>query len=404
MKHLVLFLAVPLLIATSSCRKLAPPAPAPEELLDGPVDGLSPSQSALFLAGDAAFNDEVFHAGNGLGPYFVSTSCGSCHAGDGKGHPAMALVRFGQHDTTGNHYLHAGGPQLQHRALPGYLPEVLPAGVPHATFLPPANTGLGFIENVPEADILMRADPFDADGDGISGVPHWNVLPPFITPHPQSVPLGNRYLCRIGKKGAVYNLFQQTVTAYNQDMGITSSFLPDNPINPLDGTLPVPSSGPEVSDEVINAVVFYLQTLKVPPRRNADDPVVRQGEALFHQIGCEACHRSTFRTGPSSVAALSYREFHPFSDLLLHDMGPGLDDGYTEGNALAPEWRTAPLWGLGLAAASQGGRLFLLHDGRARSIDEAIRQHGGEAAGSRDRYLILDGTDRDALIRFLESL
>ncbi len=398
------FLLIPVLLSAVACEKLSPPAPADEDVLDGPVEGLTGIQHQLFVEGDIAFNDEIFHAGNGLGPYFVATSCGSCHAGDGKGHPFSTLTRFGQNDTTGNKYLHLGGPQLQHRALPGFTPETLPPGATHARFMPPANTGLGFVELIPELQILERADPSDNDGDGISGIPNWHTLPAFMSPRPGSLNPGGRYLCRFGKKASVYDLFQQTVTAYNQDIGITSSFMPDNPVNPLDGIHPVPSTEPEVSDEVINAVVFYLQTLKVPPRRDAGDPEVVRGEAVFFQAGCEKCHRQSFTTGYSPVSALSLQEIQPYSDFLLHDMGAGLDDGYTEGTAATAEWRTAPLWGLGLAPDSQGGQMFLMHDGRAAGIGQAIDMHGGEAGASRQAYSQLNESDRQALIRFLESL
>ncbi len=388
----------------SACEKLAPPLPGDDEILDGPVEGLTHSQNAVFIKGDESFNDEIFTAERGLGPYFVATSCGSCHAGDGKGHPFTTLTRFGQTDSTGNQFLEQGGPQLQNRAIPGFIPEIIPAGATFSKLTPPAVTGLGFIELVPDNDILTMADPLDADGDGISGVPNWNFIPEFITPRSGSISQGGKYLCRFGKKGATYNLMQQTVTAYNEDIGITSSFLPLNPVNPLDGTLPVPAAGPEVTDEAVNAVVFYLQTLKPPLQRNPDDPEIIHGKNIFIQTGCEKCHRQTLRTGYSPVAALSNKEFHPYTDLLLHDMGSGLDDNYTEGSALTGEWRTPPLWGLGLSANSQGGQMFLMHDGRAKSIEEAILLHGGEASASRNNFVNLQEHDKKALMKLLESL
>ncbi|MDX1913384.1 MAG: di-heme oxidoredictase family protein, partial [Saprospiraceae bacterium] len=192
-----------------ACQKTFPPLPDDAELLDGPVEGLSEAENRRFLAGDVAFNDEVFTAATGLGPLFVSTSCGSCHAGDGKGHPMNALTRFGQWDDTGNQYLHLGGPQLQHRALPGYSPEQLPPGTPSAKLLPPANTGLGFLELVPDADILAMSDPDDLDGDGISGRPNWIALPAYSTARPDAVSQNGRYIGRFGKKAAVYDLLQQ---------------------------------------------------------------------------------------------------------------------------------------------------------------------------------------------------
>jgi CxxC motif-containing protein (DUF1111 family) len=131
---------------------------------------------------------------------------------------------------------------------------------------------------------------------------------------------------------------------------------------------------------------------------------VQQGQAIFGQINCAGCHRPTMQTGYSPISVLSNKEFHPYTDLLLHDMGPGLDDGYTEGSAKTFEWRTPPLWGLGLSKNSQGGSWFLLHDGRAHSLEEAILLHGGEAANSRQLYQNLSQQDKQKLIRFLESL
>jgi CxxC motif-containing protein (DUF1111 family) len=405
MKYIyVLFVIACTIGSIASCKKITPAVPGDDELLDGPVEGLTSSQHLVFLKGDVAFNDAIFTAEKGLGPYFVATSCGSCHAGDGKGHPFTTLTRFGQTDSTGNLFLDHGGPQLQNRSIPGFNPEQIPAGATHSKFTPPANTGLGFIELVPDADILALADPADIDGDGISGIPNWNKVPSFITPNSNAIIQNGKYICRFGKKGSTYNLFQQTVTAYNQDIGITSTFLPNNPVNPLDGTLPVPSGGPEVTDEDVNAVVFYLQTLKAPIQRTPMDNEIQQGKNNFISIGCEKCHRQTLKTGYSPVEALSYKEFHPYTDLLIHDMGSHLDDGYTEGSARTYEWRTPPLWGLGLSHNSQGGQYFLMHDGRAGSFEEAVLLHGGEAENSKIKFQQLSDTDRNALLKFLESL
>ncbi len=380
-----------------ACEKLMPDAPASSDILDGPVDGLNYEENRRFLAGDVAFNDEIFTTQTGLGSVFVATSCGSCHAGDGKGTPFTTLTRFGQIDSTGNKFLHLGGPQLQNRALPGYTPEQIPAGATFSKFTPPANTGLGFIELVADADILSMADPLDANGDGISGVPNWNFLPSFISPFPNAISQNGKYIHRFGKKAAAYNLLHQTVNAYNQDIGITSSFLPTDVYTGLD-------IDPEVTDLTINNVVFYLQTLKAPIQRNQNDPEVIQGKNLFIQTGCENCHRESLKTGPSPIAALSNKTFHPYTDLLLHDMGPELNDGYTEGSALPQEWRTPPLWGLGLSPNSQGGQYFLLHDGRAQSIEEAILLHGGEALASRNKFNLLPATEKSLIIKFLKSL
>ncbi len=399
MKHLftaLLFLTFGY-ITFISCTKLEPAAPADDAILDGPVEGLTPDQKARFLRGDVAFNDEIFTAETGLGPLFVAASCGSCHAGDGKGHPFITLTRFGQSDTSGNMYLAHGGPQLQNRALPGYTPESVPAGAPSSRFLPPANTGMGFLEAVTDADIAAMADPKDADGDGISGVCNWIALASYETPSPDAIVWKGKYIGRFGRKAAALNLLQQTASAYNQDMGITSEYEPYD-------TYSGHSIEPEVSNQTVQDVVFYLQTLKAPIQRTPDAPDVLRGKELFVQVECAKCHKPELKTGYSPIAALSYKTFHPYTDLLLHDMGPGLDDGYTEGHAQTYEWRTPALWGLGLSRNSQGGQYFLLHDGRAHSIEEAILLHGGEAQKSSSLFAALPEGDKNKLLTFLESL
>ncbi|HRH70135.1 MAG TPA: di-heme oxidoredictase family protein [Flavobacteriales bacterium] len=385
------------LLLAGGCRKLMPEAPADDRLLDGPVAGLSAAEHTRFLVGDVAFNEEVFTSATGLGPLFVSTSCGSCHAGDGRGHPFTSLTRFGQVDATGNQYLDQGGPQLQHRAIPGFSPESVPAGATSTRLLPPPNTGLGFLDAVPDADLLQLADPDDADGDGISGVPNWVVTPAYVTHRPGSMELEGRHIGRFGRKGGAYDLLVQTANAYNQDIGITSSYAPYD-------TYTGSAIDPEIATGTVDDVVFYLRTLKAPIQRDRGDAQVMAGEQVFIAVGCAKCHTPELRTGPSSIAALANTTIRPFSDLLLHDMGPGLDDGYTEGSALTSEWRTPPLWGLGLSPDSQGGTYFLMHDGRATSIQQAIDAHGGEGQASRDAARQLSNTDRDALLRFLESL
>lgn len=384
------------LIILAACEEFQPKAPQAFELLDGPVSGLTEAENLQFLRGDVAFNDEVFTTANGLGPLFVATSCGSCHPGDGKGHPFTTLTRFGQIDETGNQYLNLGGPQLQHRAVPGFTPEGIPLNATFSRFTPPANTGLGFIDAVSDTEILTWADPDDIDGDGISGVPNWISLKEYVKERPNSVTQSGRYMGRFGKKAATYDLLQQTATAYNQDIGITSSF---EPVDTHSGLV----FDPEVSNQTINDVVFYLKTLKAPEPRPESNSIL-EGKQLFTTIGCSKCHRPEMKTGNSSIAAIANKVFYPYSDFLLHDMGSSLNDGYTEGSAKTYEWRTPPLWGVGLSKNSQGGQYFLLHDGRARSIEEAILLHGGEGIQSRSNYEALTDEEKTKLIRFLESL
>lgn len=379
-----------------ACEKTLPSLPEENELLDGPIEGLSTEQQAQFLKGDVAFA-EVFTVERGLGPIFVANQCASCHPGDGKGSPFVRFTRFGQPDTLGNQFLHLGGPQLQHKAIPGYQPEQLPSGATFADLVAPSVTGLGFLDAVSDADLIALSDPNDANGDGISGRPHWNTIPGYVTHRPNSITQGGRYITRFGKKGGAYDLLHQTSGAYNQDMGITSLFEPIDPYSGLE-------IDPEVSTQTVHDVVFYLKTLKAPIRRNENDPDVLAGEQLFSQIQCASCHTPTMQTGYSPIEVLSNKEFHPYTDMLLHDMGAGLDDGYTEGYALTSEWRTPPLWGLGLSKDAQGGNYFLLHDGRAMSIEEAILLHGGEAEQSKTSYTQLSTIEKEQLIKFLESL
>lgn len=385
------------IVVLVSCSKILPKAPADNDLLDGPMEGLSSEELNRFIRGDKAFNDEIFTQETGLGPLFVTSSCGSCHAGDGKGHPFTALTRFGQSDSTGNHFLQAGGPQLQHRALPGFTPEIIPAAASLSTFMPPATTGLGLLDAIPDAVILALADPEDRDGDGISGKAHYISIPDYCQLRPASVGANGKWIGRFGKKAATYDLLQQTATAYNQDMGITSMY------EPID-TYTHQLIDPEVSNTTILDVVFYLKTLKAPLTRNSEDPAVVEGSSLFGMIGCGKCHTPELTTGNSAIPALSNKVFYPYTDLLLHDMGDDLDDGYTEGSALSREWRTPPLWGLGLSPKSQGGQYFLLHDGRAKSIDAAINWHGGEAATTKNKFKQLSEQEKKSLIKFLESL
>ena len=379
------------------CDKILPKVPAGDSVLDGPLEGLTSEQRAQFLLGDKAFNDDIFTAANGLGPLFVATSCGTCHAGDGKGHPFTTLTRFGQSDTMGNQYMHQGGPQLQHRAIAGFAPEQIPTGATFSNFTPPANTGLGFVDALSDATILSLADENDANGDGISGRPNWISIPAYCSERKQTIYRNGKYIGRFGKKAAVYDLLQQTVNAYNQDMGINSTYEHYNTYNGQDADA-------EVNNQTVQHVVFYLQTLKAPIQRNQGNEDVKDGKQTFLSIDCGKCHTPQLQTGAFPIAALSQKTFSPYSDFLLHDMGAALDDHYTEGTALTSEWRTPPLWGLGLSKNSQGGNYFLLHDGRAKSIEEAILLHGGEAQGSKNKFQQLSAPEKSKLIKFLESL
>lgn len=395
-KDASLFLSI-MVVFCVSCESIIPEAPPENELLDGPMEGLSHAEQGQFLDGDIAFNDDVFFAENGLGPRFVATSCGSCHAGDGKGHPFTTLTRFGQTQPNVAPDLSIGGPQLQNRAIPGHQPEVIPNGIPFMRFTPPAVTGLGLLAALTDQQILSNADPNDLDGDGISGIPNYITPPDYFIPQFFHQPLNGQYIGRFGKKASAINLLQQTVGAYNQDMGVTSTF---EPVDVSTGLI----TDPEVSDQTVRDVVFYLKTLKAPIPRDTDKDQVLLGKQLFQDIECSSCHIPEWTTPQSDITALSNKTFYPYTDLLLHDMGSGLDDGATEGSAETYEWRTPPLWGLGLSPDSQGGEFFLLHDGRATSIEEAILLHGGEGLQSKNEFQTLSESDREAILKFLESL
>lgn len=400
------------------CDFLLPAAPEDNEVLDAPMDELTGTQLAVHLEGDEQFGRR-FSVAEGLGPTFNAPSCDQCHVGEGKGHIVFNLPRFGRMGSDGFDPMFAsGGPQLQTRAIPGFEPEQLPEGVTGVSaFMPPSVTGLGLLEAVNDAVLLALADPDDADGDGISGrvqlLDERSVISEIADlegvtatgPPTRGTQVGGRYIGRFGRKAGTINLLHQTVTAYRQDMGLTTHLSDRDLLSAATGNFAEDNvADPEISSAELNAVVFYLKTLRPPLRRNEEAPEVRAGEAIFSEIGCAACHIPILETGNSEIAALDRMSFHPYTDLLLHDMGPELDDGYTEGRAETSEWRTTPLWGLGLSAEFQGGEPFYLHDGRARTLVEAVEYHGGEAAASREAFGDLSADARASLLAFLESL
>lgn len=410
---------IALVMATTGCGgPFMPDAPPADQVLEGPIDGLSPSQLAFFARGDGEFGRR-FSAADGLGPLFIAQSCDACHAGDGKGHPLFDITRFGRYAGSVFDPMRAeGGPQLQNRAILGYLAERLPSSaIVSARFTPPATTGLGLLEALDDTTILALADSADVDADGISGRPSWVDASDLVaslarsatsgTPGPitRHLSWSGRYLGRFGKKARAITLRHQTVNAYSEDMGLTTDDLLDDLVVPgIAGGSGDAVADPEVGSGVVSSVVFYLRTLRPPPRRGVAEADVVAGEALFRSVGCAACHVLQARTGRSEIAALDRVTFAPLTDLLLHDMGPDLDDGYTEGDAASSEWRTAPLWGIGLAERAQGGSAFLLHDGRARTLRSAIGFHGGESAASRAAFNALTAVDQDRLLRYLRSL
>jgi CxxC motif-containing protein (DUF1111 family) len=402
-KATLLIISIVIVIAgLSSCYKLLPQMADPTQTLCGSV-GLSNAQAVFFATGNNNFF-QIRTAATGLGPYFVSTGCGECHTSDSRGMPFTILTRFGQTDSTGNKFLSEGGPQLQSANLPGYMPQQIPSGATTTKLIAPITAGIGFLEAVPDSEILALAAANQTNPDGVRGHPNYDTIPSWSPVNVNSIPRGDgKYICRFGRKASVYSVFQQVANAYNRDMGITSTYMPLNPYNYLDETVPVIST-PEVDANDFASVVFYVECLQLPVQRDTGSAAVKAGSQVFVNIGCATCHQPTLTTGYSSIASLAYQTINPYTDLLVHDMGPGLDDGYTEGTASTAEWRTTPLWGLGLAPGVQGGNVYLLHDGRAHSISDAITMHGGEAAAAANRFNNLSATDKNNLITFLKSL
>jgi CxxC motif-containing protein (DUF1111 family) len=259
----------------------------------------------------------------------------------------------------------------------------------------PPVIGMGLLEAVPQEEILGRADANDADRDGISGRPNTVVDP--VT--------GATAVGRLGWKANVASVAQQTAGAFLGDIGVTSPVLPDQDCTAVETACQAAISGgtPEVDEQTFDAVVFYTRVVAVPQRRPAQADADADGARLFLASGCASCHTPTLTTGSTDIAALSDQVIHPYTDLLLHDMGDGLADGRPDGDATGSEWRTAPLWGIGLTDTVNHHTRFL-HDGRARSLTEAILWHGGEGERSAQAFRAMTTDQRDALLAYLESL
>lgn len=407
---------------------------------------LSGRERRAFVVGNAFFKDNWVQAPasaagrDGLGPLFNARSCSACHFKDGRGRPAEVgeqavtglLLRLGVPRQDGPDWPHPSyGVQLQDRAIHGVAPEAsfsIDHEVVRGTFadgtgyalqapryvvdfpgrgasagamtvgprVAPQVIGLGLLEAVPSAALLARADPDDADGDGISGRAH-------MVPDLRS---GALVVGRFGWKATQPTVEQQTAAAFVHDMGLTNPLFPDESLTSEQrATVAFVSGGsPEVSGRKLDRVTFYCQTLAVPAQRAPDDATVARGEALFERMGCAKCHVPEQRTGACACVD-AYRDvvFRPYTDLLLHDMGEGLADGKRDGDAGPSEWRTPPLWGVGLFDAVNGHTRYL-HDGRARDLEEAVLWHGGEAAQAQTAYRTASRVDREALLAFLRSL
>lgn len=412
------------------------------------IANASRSRQRPFAFGNRLFNTNWVKAPasvrsfDGLGPLFNRVSCSGCHTRDGRGRPPdgpderldSMLVRISLPGISEH-----GAP----KPVPGYgdqISEFGNAGVPaeartrvlfretsgrygdgtpymlrtpvvaladpqYGPFPPdmlvsarvaPAVFGLGLLQSIPEDDIVALSDPDDRDGDGISGRPNWVF--------DQS--LGTMALGRFGWKANQATLLQQNAAAALGDIGITSPIFPTQ--NCAEGQVACAGSfaeaGPELDRVFLEKLTLYTMTLAVPAQRESVGDSVRRGASLFRGAGCAYCHMPTMKTGHvPSFPELSDQTIHPFTDLLLHDMGEGLADGRPDYAATGREWRTPPLWGLGLIEKVNGHQ-FLLHDGRARGVAEAILWHGGEAEVSREAFRKMEKRDRDALIAFLMSL
>ncbi|MBE7176229.1 MAG: c-type cytochrome [Mucilaginibacter polytrichastri] len=407
-------------------------------------NGLNAQMARLHDIGDGQFNASFVTApaplNPGLGPIFNNVSCISCHISDGRGKvpgtgetAANVLFRVslpgaGEH---GNPVPVPGfGDQLQTRSILNVKKEAdvnvrytetaytfadgsayslrTPVYTVSNSYIPfPSGTllsarvaapvfGLGLLEQISEQDIIAAADPNDRDGDGISGRPNyvWDVLKMA------------KVLGRFGWKANQPNLLQQVAAAYNGDIGITTSIFPRESSEGQTqfDSRPQSSDSFELKDSLLYSVEFYVRTLAVPARRNATDKQVLDGKALFIAAGCEKCHRQDQRTAVDvALRQRSNQLIHPYTDLLLHDMGEGLADNRPDFEASGREWRTAPLWGIGLTRKVNGHTNFL-HDGRARNITEAIMWHGGEAESAKKYVEKLSESDRGKLLAFIDSL
>ena len=429
-----------------------------------PSANLSFEQRADFFVGNGFFKrlwvsaPASTAAADGLGPLYNARACQRCHLKDGRGHPPA-----GPDDVAVSMFLRLSvpaitdedvddlatfrravigeptyGTQLQNFAVPGVAPEgrmriayeeqaVALAGGEIVHLRKPTYTvadaaygplhpdvmlsprvaqpmiGLGLLEAIPEADLLAREDPDDLDGDGVSGRANrvWSDV------H------GRVAMGRFGWKAGNATIAEQGASAMAGDIGVSNPLAPHHwgdCTEAQTACLNAPhGADPQYADleapaEVMALVTFYSQHLAVPARRDVDDPGVLAGKALFYDAGCIACHVPKHATGKDGVdPALANQLIWPYTDLLLHDMGEGLADGRPEGAANGREWRTAPLWGIGLTETVNGHTLFL-HDGRARNLTEAILWHGGEAEAARERFRLMSAEDRRAVLAFLNSL
>jgi CxxC motif-containing protein (DUF1111 family) len=407
-----------------------------------PLPGISREDRRAFAVGNSFFRDNWIVAPasaegrDGLGPVFNANSCSACHQDDGRGRPpadrhdvgkGMVVFVSPWDDDGAPHPVYGG--QLQDQAVPGVAPEARIAvepeyiagryadGTPYelrrwkialedAAYGPLGDVrlsmrigqqlvGMGLLEAIDDRTILAQEDPEDRDGDGISGRAHR------VTGADGTVGIG-----RFGWKASQPTLEGQVIAALHGDIGITSPRRPDEDLtSDQRAAINAPSGGsPEIDAHKVGRIAHYMRALAVPNQRRSVDADVPRGRALFEAARCTACHLPEARTGGASqLAQLRGATIHPYTDLLLHDMGEGLADDRRDGDASGREWRTPPLWGIGLLETVNGNQNYL-HDGRARTIEEAVLWHGGEAQRSRDAFALMSADERAALLAFLSSL
>lgn len=424
-----------------------------------PAANLSDAERTRFVIGNSFFKRNWVMAlasttaRDGLGPHFIARSCGACHALDGRGappdfrkgladeQPLALLLRLSVPGTDAH-----GGPrpepvygdQFTNAAVPGVKPEGevtvrwkpihgrFADGTPYTLQQPlygfrklgygpmakdvrvspriaPQVIGMGLLEAIPEAEIERNAAEQAAMPGPIKGQPNrvWDAV------------AGREMIGRFGWKANVATIAHQTAGAFHGDIGITSSFFPEETCTPKQADCRAAPRGakgqaPEIDDQTLHDVIFYQATLAPPARRNANDAQVLRGQRLFAQAQCVVCHRPSYVTGDTpfphlTSPALKGQTIWPYTDLLLHDMGDALADGRPDFRANGRQWRTPPLWGIGLIK-DVNGHQRLLHDGRANGVLEAILWHGGEAEDSQQQVLRMSREDREALVKFVESL
>lgn len=373
----------------------------------------------------------------GLGTIFNNSSCVACHPKDGRApFPTDLLDRSGFFfrvsipgvDSNGGPVAVPGfGTQVQNQAVFGYQPEgqfqvtyssitetladgtqiVLqkPNYMLTDTYIPfpgngllsprlaPPVFGLGLLEAIPEFYILQNEDIPDTDNDGISGKANYVF----------DAVSGTMQIGRFGWKANTATILEQCAGAYNGDMGITSNLKPIETgfgqSNGSDGF----DDDPEIADEILDNIAFYCRTLGVPAPRDLDDENVKRGALIFEQLECAKCHVPKMQTGSFDIAAVANQTIYPYTDMLLHDMGDDLADNRPDYLADGNEWKTRPLWGIGLTQVVNGHTHFL-HDGRAKNITEAILWHGGEALNAKNKFKQLSTENRNDLLAFINSL